>query len=459
MMTTKKALIHIGGNKTGSTAIQSALFAGAARNTLGGAVYPELDPVSMCQHFLDVFYGDEKTTLPHLRTFAERYCIDTEALYRKYMAVIQSADNLILSSEILVEFSEDRVRRLKRDLDAAGYADYAIVVYVREPVSHYASFLQEILKQRRVCAQPSWHQYLGRMRQAIGVFAKVFGCEIHVKEFDRRTLAGGDVVLDFAGVATAFFCTEITLVPVSENESLTAEAAFILHEYRRGPPYSDADERIVPAEVLVLVEQLQQLSVQKHAGTKIVLREEVVANIAAQNVNDAAWFRQRYGIDFSHPDVPAAKRLDEPLRLEGIVVKPADGNIDSLRKLVHFPQATSISRGSDHESTLLDFVKSAQYCRKAIFGGGSVFHDLFLSLWLLHPTVKFDGLVFADRKPGPRRIRDWTFSFVHPDDVDWMVLDAVMICAPAFEDEICQYLLAKNPALHVHGMSAKPKTA
>jgi hypothetical protein len=452
-MTGKNALIHIGGNKTGSTAIQEALATAAMRCGLDKVCYPELDSISKCQHFLDVFYGEESSAHPHLKYIADRFCFNIAALYQKYQAVLLGTDNVIISSEMLSGFNRDRVRLLKRDLDAAGYSNYQVVVYVREPISHYISFLQEILKQSRVCAQPSWHQYLGHMKQAILVFSEVFDCDICVREFDRKQLVGGDVVLDFSAIASAFFDTEITLqsVAVSEsNVSLTAEAAFILHEYRSAPPYSVSDERIFFPEVESLYSQLSE---HTGMGSKIVLRPEIAAYIAEQNVQDAEWFKLQYGVDFSARVTPAgAIRLNEPLRLEDIIVRPKASDIDELRKRVRIPLAVSTDRTPDNQSCLLAFIQDSKYRRKVFFGGGSVFHEAMEWLWLLQGDLKFDDITFVDRRPAIKRVRDWTFSFVHPDEVDWAIVEAAMICTPAYESEVRQYLFEKNSELHVSGM-------
>ncbi|MDR1995092.1 hypothetical protein [Azonexus sp.] len=458
-MMQKKALIHIGTRKTGSTSIQIALSNAAGRSALGNIAYPELDPIfDNCQHYLDLFYRDETDRLPHFTYLARKNGINVPDLYRDFQDILAASRNIILSTEGLPDFDRDSLLRLKNDLDTHGYTDTMVVLYVREPSAHYRSILQEVLKVSRYCYQPSWHNYLSYVRQAIHLFTEIFDGRLCVREFNRAKLAGHDIVTDFAEIASAFFNTSIVLDPVTENEALSAEAAFILHRYRNSSHFYNADEHILFPEIRSLIDQLLEPAC---GSTKLLLCQEVADFIANQNAVDALRFKEKYGVDFCRGDeIRGAPVLSEPLRLDEIIIKPNEASIERIESLIAWPSedapACAPSIRQDEVTRLSHFMSNQRDMRKVIYGGGAFFLMALYKAWLDNLPPVSSNIRFVDGKPGVRRCRDREFNFVSPADLDWSTVDEVLICAPGYDAEIRTLLLERNKQLKISSIRGQP---
>lgn len=453
---TKKALIHIGAPKTGSTTIQIALTVAGANARLGSVAYPDFtsDVFSNAHHYLSLFYQDEAAQFPHFRHQAKHGGYSIPEMYETFQNILASNEKVILSAESMMEFDRDSIRRLKQDLDRHGYTEYMIVLYVREPVAHYRSILQEFLKISRYCIQPYYYRGLVRMKNAAQAFADVFGDCMCVREFERDKLVGNDVVADFASVASRFFDEALTPEPIAVNESLSAEAAFIMHRYRCRPEFSGADERIYTPEAIDLIAQLNATS--RH-GSKIALHPDVAAFISARNANAAAWFRDEYGIDFTSVEAQTQTSLEPVLRLEEIIVKPDERSIANIRNMVNPPPPNPLPINDDEESRLRRFVADNRHRHKVLYGGGSGFFTLIAKIWQIGLELDYTGIRFVDGKPGERRIRDLVFEFESPEAIDWLAVDEVLICTPDYDTEIRQYLLGKNERLKLTSISNAAK--
>jgi len=324
----KKALIHIGTGKTGTTSIQESLA--SQKRKLGGVGYPNI--VGNAHHFLEVVYqqyshlsrghrseyADEAARLKHAKT-----------LRSKFLRRVRQKKNIIISSEFLGRFKKQQVLALKTDLDNSGYTDYRVVCYVRDPVSYYRSLLQQKLKSSHHPPNPQNFKY--GFREAIENHRAYYGDNVIVRAYDDA-LYQGDVVKDFLRLAESFFEVDYSRVKsVSANRSLSAEAIFILHSYRE--LYEFDKDNIPTPKSSVLLQYLTQLPeaetspIELHPGVEEVIQERVQ--------DELVWLKDSCGIDFLRQTVEVSKARKPMVGnldlLENIIRKPADGSMDKIK--------------------------------------------------------------------------------------------------------------------------------
>lgn len=208
-MTGRRAIIHIGLPKTGSTAIQGFLKDNTERLHAHGAHFANA-PGRRNHAMLATFVLGEKARRGLQRRSA-KLSSDPETFQSRLPALIEeelrqlpeSIHTVIYSSEMLgysvrgVEYAE-RLKALFEPL----FADLRIVVYLRRQdeaaVSAYSTALKAGGKTRFTILPEaeSLHRY--QYHQVLEVFGAAFGdAALMPRIFDRGVLVGGDVVRDF----------------------------------------------------------------------------------------------------------------------------------------------------------------------------------------------------------------------------------------------------------------------
>lgn len=315
----KKALIHIGTGKTGTTSIQKSLS--AQKQKLAGIGYPNV--VGNAHHFLEVVYSERSAlSRGHRGVYKDdaSRLKDASVLKSRFLKRLRNIKGVIISSEFLGKFEEPQILSLKKDLDKAGYTDYRIVCYIRNPISYYRSVLQQSLKANHVPPHPELFRY--GVRETIENYRAVFGDNVVVRNFDDG-LYEGDVVQDFVKQLEQFFDVAIAgIKSKSENRSLSAEALFILQRYRE--TYNSDKRNILTPRSELLLEYLEGLPATD--TTPIKLKRGVEKLIRARFEDEALWIRDNYGIDFCMGP-SGVDRDGEPNKidyslLENIIRKP-----------------------------------------------------------------------------------------------------------------------------------------
>jgi hypothetical protein len=237
-MVMRTAVLHIGMHKTGSGSIQQSLAAqdwpqhhyvreGAPNHSVMLRTVLQDDPGAR---------RTKGTGAPAKALRARR-----EQLRQNLDAELSrgTKPNIILSAEVLSGgkmVGESEVEAL-RDLLTPHVDRIQIIGYVRPPVS----MLQSVIQQRMKVASLSQHRgpleipkirYRARLEQ----FDTIFGREnVTLVKFDRKSLTGGDVVLDFADRIDLSITVEDV---VQANASLSREAVAALYarnKYGVGP--------------------------------------------------------------------------------------------------------------------------------------------------------------------------------------------------------------------------------
>jgi len=325
---TKKALIHIGTGKTGTTSVQDSLS--KQKNKLADICYPNI--TGNAQHFLALMYQEHARLSRGHRgecTDENHRLAKAKTLRNKFIKAIKNQNKLIISSEFLSRFNDAENRSLKQDLDASGFTDYSILCYVRDPVSYFKSVLQQELKASHKPPNPKKFKY--KFRDTIESHIKVYGDNITVRAYDD-SLHQGDIVQDFLLHASNFFGSgpyEITTK--NSNRSLSAEALFILQKYRE---LYDADkDNVNTPGSQALLEQLK--SIPASETSRIELQPGLDKIIRKRYEPEFDWLNQRFGIDFSSEsshlgDRDSSKDMDYS-RLENIICKPDETSLDRIR--------------------------------------------------------------------------------------------------------------------------------
>lgn len=295
-MTSKQLLLHIGTGKTGSTSIQEALHQASVDGKLGEICYPQVERHN--HNLLAALYKSEERLPRGYRNMykqqgpdalASDACAFKEELFRSLL----HSNKAIVSSEYLSGFAPSEIQALKSDLAQLGIAETLVVVYFRDPASHYLSNVQQSLKAARTYAAPAVY------RHPVGQVLRNWGEEfpnLVVRPFVKRLLVGGDPVRDFLRVASSFFGLDdnLDLPTTVVNQSVSAEGMIVLQRYR-SLFYPNADDHF-KRDSTDLHRVLQQ-SMSAISQTRPKLAPSVEQVIAGNHQHDLEMLWREYGVD------------------------------------------------------------------------------------------------------------------------------------------------------------------
>ena len=176
------ALVHIGTRKTGTSSLQAALAQAQACDGLGGVLYPMTDVDRHHAQLVNVYLPYDR--LPRsaratLMAGKEHF----DALRRSYAETLneqlRTTHSAVISSEHLSLLSSDEVQRFRNDLDVAGFRDFRVILYVRDPADYYLSQTQQILKASSRIPDPASFRYA--FREIITSWETVFPGQLTVR--------------------------------------------------------------------------------------------------------------------------------------------------------------------------------------------------------------------------------------------------------------------------------------
>ena len=226
----RKAILHVGGDKTGSKAIQLALDRSRDLLSHHGIFYPDgVWHAEFGSCFCDC---PENYVFNYESGHKDRNFInERDARYLSWLRTeleSVSDDFLVLSYEGYVSLDESALQKMRLFIDE--YAETCeVVLYVRAPLSYAIS----AMSQRVKIGAPYWRDDflpIFPFRHYLEKLCNVFGREsINVRKFDRDTLVNGDVVFDFLSVIQLpdNVACEIAGQSNDANTSLSAEALLI----------------------------------------------------------------------------------------------------------------------------------------------------------------------------------------------------------------------------------------
>lgn len=276
----KKAFIHIGSGKTGTSSIQSAL-AKIPSSREAPFSYPLIHGNG--HQSIEVLFKDYKRISRGLKTKFERsggYEEFKDGFEKSLGSYAQKSD-LLLSSEFMFNFNLDEVFRLRSYLEEKGFDTFKVLVYLRLPSSYYMSYVQQ--KVKAAYSIPSPYKFKLGYAKAISNWHEVFGESVCIREFDRRKMVKGDVLEDFSFVLNDFFSGKVSLKANASNESVSSEGMVVLQEFRR-MFFQNREDRFAK-ESTFLLKNIQRIE-QEHAGTPPKLKKEYEKAIIKNNLDD-----------------------------------------------------------------------------------------------------------------------------------------------------------------------------
>ena len=228
-----KILLHMGQGKTGTTALQQSLHTAADLLRARKVLYPRFGGNAIAHHLLVPLCGDP-TNLP---AWSLENIGGPEAAIRNAQAAWSSIgvdvrrlnpDLLVLSSEFLWRQTDGAEKaRLAVYLSELS-CDITPILYIRHPVDHYRSRLQEWLKAE---CRPLPPTRLA-LRESILETEAAFLRPPALVAFDRSTLHGGDIIQDFATRFLTPWVDAADLPPRQANAGLSAEALVLMVRLR-----------------------------------------------------------------------------------------------------------------------------------------------------------------------------------------------------------------------------------
>jgi hypothetical protein len=206
-ISTAPALIHIGIQKTGSTAIQDSLHGSAeALATLGIFVPP---PSTM------------RRTPRHIGTAKQGQVPKGQVREDDMRILLEGAatcGHFVLSSELLFRTPPEQVLEFIRTYVTQGQV--TVVLYLRDPVPRYISGLQQRSKSGFPFRPPSKD---AKSLSYAAMWASAEGMDVKAFAYGRDKDRSWDITTHFAQILSEWTGQDITLEAASSNVSMSAE--------------------------------------------------------------------------------------------------------------------------------------------------------------------------------------------------------------------------------------------
>ncbi len=301
----RNIVLHMGPDKTGSTAIQEVLSSNAVSfEQLGVLCSPspyhndKILAIAFSQteeRAVKIFHADKN----HLEASEEYLQMVREK------ALSTAADTLILSYEGLVHLNQIELIRLYSFLQSLADKIH-VVLYARSPESYATSAMCQRVKtgRRAHLKYPPVLQYMNFMEPIISVFGRE--C-IDVRLFDQKIFPAGDVVLDFLSMPVLIMLQKL-------------DRTALVRTFKGNPSFSQmgllVGDRVV--EILgghapyrgqfkaLFADDLYLLK-----GQKIVLAPSQVRAIEKQSARHTKFLEQEFNIVFSDSISKASNKLPD----------------------------------------------------------------------------------------------------------------------------------------------------
>ena len=328
----KRAVVHIGINKTGSTAIQNALFSARTRLLAGARIlYPSI-AANQSIHLWTIFREDPHPVLQRIEPDA----VDEASVARvrkRFLAALEEDfanpdwDTLVISAEDLSRFYAPDVSRFIKWL-IERVDDIRVVAYVRHPVDWTRSMVQEQLKQGetldQVCGnvpRPEWQLRFAPWLNAVGF--KRF----HLVCFDEARAATEGIMASFCAAANLPYEKVLPLAPTTLiNESMSHEAVLLVDSLNRQRPLY-LDGKLSPERRWFGIDVMMTVP-----GNKFSLTPEQEEQARIVSRPDLRWLNGRFGTDL-YPDIFEDGPLKEDVRVETMAQETVDALAIKLSNL------------------------------------------------------------------------------------------------------------------------------
>lgn len=287
----RRAVLHIGMDKAGSTTLQVALRAYDAPGITWLRPPPYTQTQAVCLPF--------KTEPPsYLYTVPEaewpRQRADARAAFDAALAATDKS--VLISSEFMCDFRRHEDIAALRDALLAHVDRVEALAYLRAPAPYLCSVFQEMLKRRpppRAVGR-LWPGYRARFAPWDAVLGRD---TVTIRPFARAAFPNGDLLADFAA-QTGLDPATLPRHVRRANESLSAEALALLYAYRM------SDARPAPHPRLTTAENRTVFLLKGFGTARLRFGADLVRPVLRRQAEDIAWAEARQGAPFA--DEPAS---------------------------------------------------------------------------------------------------------------------------------------------------------
>lgn len=290
-----EAIIHPGMPKTGSSSIQAT----AVALKPDGWNFPYTANGNMSGSFALFFEEKPHEHYAYLARGmnAEQVQIEREVRFKQFKKKLKDGAekgfNALFTGERISSASRVEVKSLANIYREYGYK-IRVIAYVRRPNSFMQSAFQQRIKvdlDHLDRPQEHWPKYRKRFEKLDDIFGRE---NVDLTVFDRETLNGGDVCLDFfSKIGLGISKDQIVRV----NESLSLPACAMLFAQRNlGEGFVKGFKR-APAKNNAFIAALSRLP-----GDPLKFKRSYVAPIFEEWRKDLEWMEERLGQSLS--DLP-----------------------------------------------------------------------------------------------------------------------------------------------------------
>jgi hypothetical protein len=286
----KRAVIHIGIDKTGSKTIQKSLYTHRDRMLESNVLVPSLN--ANLSVYLMAIFGDR---FPRHLPFFDSRAVDAAALpalRREYQTALEADlrksrwETVVLSAEGLSGFVADSVARLKSWLESLGVREFSIVAYVREPIDWTRSSTQQEVKQGRTLedmyANPKRPDWRRRLSPWLDTFGRQY---VSILPFEDARRDG--ILATFCGAARI---PQPEPEPRPQNEAMSMEATLLLSHLNRCRPLFEDGKRSTERA------WLGTDVIKTIPGSPFVLPQDVQQAVFDQTRDDVRWLNELLGV-------------------------------------------------------------------------------------------------------------------------------------------------------------------
>jgi len=292
----KKALIHIGTGKTGTTTIQQAL-SNANLDHLN-IQYPisRIFKNNKEQNFLSIIYQHyDKLPRGYQSKFINNelnYSITKASLEEEIKSFYSKDGDLIISGEFLTNFNKSSIERFLIDLMNFGYEQFKVLVFVRNPVTYYTSCVEQLIKASHIIPNPNSFKY--NFKDQIVTWHQIFD-NTRVLLYDNIVYDQG-LINSFEKECQEFFKKNRKLERLDRNSntSMSLEALWILKKYRE--INYEQSKNVFKKDSNYLLKSLQEL--KNVNQTPLNLKEEVKQVILNNHSEELIWLENNFVCKF-----------------------------------------------------------------------------------------------------------------------------------------------------------------
>jgi hypothetical protein len=358
-----KAVLHIGAEKTGTTALQAFLTDNRRLLPAEGYAYLESAGLPYNRKLATYCFNEDRSDDHHQvlgivepekrKAWAEQFRQDLDAEIRSLSSGVHT---VIISSEHFHSrlLHHEEIQRLK-DVLSPYFESFSVVCYLRRQDQMATSLYSTALKCGHsfpsILPGVSDKDHYYNAEILLEKWASVFGAEtLHPRVFDRAEMIEGDLLKDFLHTAGVSLTLDNKQLPGRQNESLEPVAQQFLHAINPQVPM------LLDGHFNPLREKLtRHLEANFSGKPQLPLREEAeafCAKFAESNARVAQkWFGREtlFPMDFS--SYPERSDVTEPSFGDGVevaatvlngVMKDQRDNAEALRLALQAdPQAAT----------------------------------------------------------------------------------------------------------------------